>query len=364
MRTRSLSLFALASLLVLSLGCNQSGETPPGGAQAVAYWHAVLQQYPDLPEKVRAIVEKPRQPDWLHSLPQQVRIYGVDEVVSVQGRHVNVVVTDLDDDTLRKLLAWWESVPRWASKLDVEATLPISIPESTRHIVVLGRQGRIQIAGPGGYDLQSINILSDDAAARTTIGVYAFGSEGQIALDQMAAQYSQVRGPPRSEVKAGRISLPPPEDNITVLVIGQLGTLDIEGPYDNAQQEISFAHFLNRHESLGQVAGVLGGTPFEAEYVADAQGSYADPGPEFVDPPSADFADDVPDAIAPVDTTPRGNIGETISPPSTILPGNNIQVQPPLHLPDYNYQPIRPPVVVTPPPVYVPPRVVVPRFGS
>src|SRR4051812_6623475 len=210
MDRRFLQRAALLAFLVLTLGCNSAVESPPGGTPAVAYWHKVLLQYPDLPEKVRAILEKQRSPDWMHELPQsEVRIYGADEVVSVHGRHVDVIVTDLDDDTLRKLLAWWERVPRLAKELGVDYPLPFSLPESTRHVVVLGREGHIAVSGPGGSDIQSVHVLSNDVAGRTTIGVHAFGPEGDAAIEQLAQQARQIRGPPRADVRAGHIALPP-----------------------------------------------------------------------------------------------------------------------------------------------------------
>src|SRR4051812_32809850 len=57
MRRLLLSGGVLWLLLIASLGCSQQA-LPPGGAAAVAHWHKVLLQHPDLPDKVRAIVER------------------------------------------------------------------------------------------------------------------------------------------------------------------------------------------------------------------------------------------------------------------------------------------------------------------
>src|SRR5262245_3376042 len=102
---RSLRLCGLLALLLLAAACESGVRVPPGGSEAVRYWHAVLQQYPDLPAKVQAIVESHGEADYATSIPSEaaVRIHGENEVVAVSGRRVDVVVTDLDTDTLRKL---------------------------------------------------------------------------------------------------------------------------------------------------------------------------------------------------------------------------------------------------------------------
>lgn len=299
-------LLSLVSLL--SVGCGQSNELPPGGAKAVAYWQAVLTQYPDLPEKVQAIVDGQGHVGWLgRYLPQTtVTIHGDGETYQYSGRHVHVVVTDLDQDTLRQLLKWWKEVPRLARELDIQTVLPFALPSSTQHIVVLGKQGKIQIGAPGGYDSQSIQILTDEYRSQTTINVHTFGDVGQQALDQLADQYNRVRGPPDSAVKAGLVSLPPPEDNVTVLVIGQLGSLYIDGPTENASQDISFAGYLNRHESYGDVAGVLAGTPFpvgSSELTSSSEVTAAD---SQVAPASVEPSESSPGvATSGYDSTPQ-----------------------------------------------------------
>lgn len=342
----------LAMPWLLLAGCSTSGELPPGGADAVAYWQKLLLQYPDLPDRVRDVVDGRGQVDWSESrFPQsEVRIHGQDGAVTVTGRRIDVLITDLDDATLRQLLAWWEAVPAWADKLGLgPPTLPFHLPENTRHIVVLGSQGRIEVDGPDQRYRQSVQVLADEVAAKTTIGIHTFGSEGQSSLNQMASQYQSVRGPPRSEVKAGRISLPPPEDNITVLVVGQLQSLDIHGPADDAQQEISFAAYLNSHQDSSGLFGTLAGTPF-------ATGS-TDP-TEVSEPPVGNNGDY---AHSTNGTTSSGTTSSTTpqvpnwTPPTTMpLPGN-IPWQPPFQMGT------GPGLVVPPlPPIYVPPRVVTP----
>lgn len=361
MNLRSLRAFAalLALPLLLSAGCSGNSDLPPGGAPAVAYWQAVLLQYPDLPEKVQAIVDRRGHLGWLgRSLPQcEVTIHGQDEIVSVTGRHVDVVVTDLGDAALRKLLSWWESVPRWARDLDIQTTLPFTLPSSTRHVVVLGHQGRIEVAGPDGSDRQSINILADETFARTTIGVHAFGPEGDAALEHLAGQYNQVRGPPRSAVKAGRISLPPPEENVTVLVIGRLGRLDIDGPSDDAQQDISFAGYLNRHESSGQVAGVLAGTPFGSEpsYVAERP----QPAEDSIAGPQSESSESSPAGGSSF----SGNRSEAVALPGSVTLPGNLQLPRPIELPHNDFRTFQPPTTIhMPPPVMYQPPVMVPHF--
>lgn len=353
----------LLTPLLVSIGCNQTSELPPGGKQAVAHWHAVLKRYPDLPAKVQAITEGRGHLSWLGGgLPQaEVNIYGEDGVLSIKGRHVDLIVTDLDDAALRKLLAWWEKVPRLAAEMNLSSDLPFELPSSTRHVVVLGKQGRIEVSGPSGNDLQTINVLADDMHGRTTIGVHAFGPEGESALDQLAGQYNQVRGPPQSEVRAGRIALPPPEDNVTVLVIGQLGSLDLNGPSDDAQQQISFAAYLNKHQSRDQVAGVPAGTPFGVEpaYVAER----FTPGPDPASDPSEESQNTGTGGSTTNNTTGTVVSPPTFVPPTTLPP---IGIHPPIQpvLPPPIHEGFRPPLVVpVVPPVVMPgPPVVVPRF--
>jgi hypothetical protein len=271
----------LTALSALAVGCGTSTTPPPGGTQAVAYWHQLLQRYPDLPAKVEAIVQQQRSPNAAIVAEAEVRVYGADEVVAVRGRHVDVIVTDLDEATLKKLLAWWKEVPRLARELNVDFPLPLELPSNTRHIVVLGSEGYVAVQGPGGYDVQSVRIVDDQVAARTTIAVHAFGPEGETALGQLSGAFDRLRGPPDAEVRSGHIGLPPPdeEETVTVLVVGQLRQLDIAGPTDYAQQDISFANFLNQHQSTEQT-GTLAGQPFgrSPEYVAEQ------PRAEFVSP--------------------------------------------------------------------------------
>ena len=284
----------------------------------------------------------------------QVRIYGQNEIVAVQGRQIDILVTDLDRQSLEKLLAWWEAVPRLAKELHLHTIPPFNLPETIRHVVVLGSDGRIAISGPGGQDLQSINILSDDMTSQTTIAVHAFAPEAELAVEQLGRQFNQVRGPPRSAVQAGEISLPPPEENVTILVVGRIGTLDIDGPTDDAQQSISFTGFLNRHCFEGDMEGVPAGQPFavEAALVAERLAPYENPVVSSEDNSQDSFSD----------LLPGNNSQPIVMPVTPTLPGN-VPFQPPLTLPGNEFKPFVPTTVLPPPPVFRGP-VFTPRFGS
>jgi hypothetical protein len=326
-------------------GCGTSSELPPGGAQAVAYWQQVLLQYPDLPDRVRDIVEERGQQVANHGISQaMVRIYGEDGEHQIAGRRINVLVTDLDHATLRKLLEWWEAVPRLAEELEIPAILPFQLPESTQHVVVLGSEGRIEVSGPGGSDQQTIKILHDDVAGRMFLDVHLFGQEGQATLDHLANQYRTVRGPPRSAVRAGNIGLPPP-DEVTVLVIGELNTLNIEGASDDAVQQISFTSFLNQHRTSG-VQGTLAGSPFPIESSeaapletawpapahadtgssysgASSNGSYSSSTSGYVPTPQTPSFDPSPSTFTPPRPwTPPPDFGRqfTLPPPTVVVP--------------------------------------------
>lgn len=355
----------LAVPLLLLAGCG-ANDLPPGGAEAVGYWHSVLQQHPDLPDKVRTIVNGSGRVDWTdHSLPgTEVWIHGENDSVAVAGSQVDIVVTDLDDDTLRKLLKWWESVPDWAKKLGLSPRPPVFVPSSTRQIVVLGRQGRIEVSGPTGQNSQSIQVLSDDAGGRTTIGIHTFGPDGPTALEQLASQYQRVRGPPWTNVKAGYVSLPPPQANVTVLVIGQLGSLDIGGPSDDASQQISVAAYMNRHWASDPFVGLGAGVPFPVETPDVVQSPEAEPSTtgELAGESSIPSAEAIPaaEAVQPVSPMPEYR---TVEVPRPITIPGTIDMPKPIELPKFEYRPIQTPTpIFVPPPVFQPPPVVVPHF--
>ncbi len=340
-----LTRWLLASLAACA-GCG-GPELPPGGRAAVEYWHRVLVQHPDLPGKVQAIVDGLGGSPYYGEQPPatEVRIYGEHGEVAVSGSRIQLIITDLDTPALRELLAVWKHIPSQAAGLGLDAAYyDRSAPR--RQVVVLGSGGHIEIRGVGDSNAQLIRILSDEAAASTTIGIHTFGTSGTQALEELTRNYQAVRGPPKSEVASGHVSLPPPEDAITVLVIGKLRELDIGSAYGDALQEISVAAYVNEHQAE-EVAGMPAGRPYaerlaQRSHVAQ-ESSYA------FEPATATPVPATP--YVPASSQASGGYAPVQ------LPGQ-IQVPAPIYVPT----PIQMPAPWTPPqtfnpPVYVPPPV-------
>ena len=348
----------LAALAFLA-GCG-GDPLPPGGAAAVEYWHRVLAQYPDLPARVQAIVDQQGDAVYRESIPasSRVLIYGEDQVVAVDAGRIDLVITDLDRDALQELLACWRRIPEQAAALGLATPFGLP-PNRERRVIVLGSQGRIDIQGVDGYTKQTIQVLADEAAGQTAIDIHTFGPGGETALEELTRNYRAVRGPPRAAVRSGTISLPPP-DAVSILVIGKLQTLNIDGPSGAAEQQISLAAYLNDHESPDGLAGVAAGAPLsdrlawstsddESTSVAPVTAAEAAM-PYTYQQPAAELAPS--EAYRPVEF------------PNPVQPPAPIHLPPVIELPkpiDF-HQGFRPqPFVMPPPPIQTRP-VVTPRF--
>jgi hypothetical protein len=348
----------LLAPLALLCGCG-APPLPPGGQPAVEYWHRVLAEHPDLPARVRSIVGSGDwTPDYSTGFPAStdVRIYSEQGDVAFSGSRIELLITDLDTEALKQLLAVWEAIPEQAQELGLASSYSTSSPR--RKIVVLGSQGRVDIRGVGGYDTQSIRILSDEAAATTQIGIHTFGPSGQRALEELARNYQAVRGPPASDVRSGYVSLPPPDDVLSILVIGKLQELNIEGAWGDAAQEISVAAYFNGHSAGEDLAGTPAGSPFadrlarntpvQSTPASDNGYTYSDPAPAPVAAPAAS-------------SSSSGYSSSGYSTPQLPTPIQTPQIQVPTPLPwtppTQTFHPplVLPPPVFTPPPTYRPP---------
>lgn len=347
----------LAWLLLAPLawlcGCGGPG-LPPGGKPAVEYWHRVLSQHPDLPAKVEAIVESLGwTPSRSYDLPAtEVRVYGEHGEVSLSGSKIELILTDLDTPALRELLAVWKAIPEQAAELGLYADA-YNAASPKRKIIVLGSDGRVDIRAAGEFDTQKIHVLNDEVATQTRIGIHTFGPSGELALDELARCYQAVRGPPAEDVRSGYVSLPPPDDDtLSVLVIGKLQELNIEGAWGNSVQEVSVASYLSGHDAADDLNGKPLGSPF-AERIAMHAAAARQAEQELARPGDASPA---ADAAAPGDGTaalpgPTGGF----TPPQVVTP-----VQPPTFQPPTYTPPRFTPPVYVPPPVFHPPTTFTP----
>jgi hypothetical protein len=345
------------ALLLISLtGCGREASMPPGGRPAAAYWLGVLEQFPDLPAKVRSVLDRQGTEVYQSHLSSaaRVRIYGEDGVTAVSGSRVDLLVTDLDDEALRELLALWESLPTLAAKHQIQPEY-LRLAGARRRVIVLGREGRIDIEGPYGGERQSVQVIAERSSGSAEICVHAFGREGEAALTQLATDYHAIRGPPEADVKAGYVGLPPPDDAVAVLVIGRLETLNIAGAADDATQDLSFELYLNEHRAPGNPETIVGET-FAArrERLRSAADAYAQPEVPY-QASSLDSSSAHDSSYLPANPAPP-----QYSQPYEALP----QVPAPIVLPQY-----QPPITFQPPlvtpipaPIYQPPRPFVPRF--
>jgi hypothetical protein len=347
--SRERTCWALLLLAMLSaLGGCGGPPLPPGGRAAVEYWHRVLSEHPDLPAKVQQIVDyrgwTPRRDYQLPS--SEVRVYGEQGEVTIRGSKIELIVTDLNSAALYDLLAIWKAIPEQAAELGL-TSLPRVDGLPRRKIIVLGSQGRVDIRAAGEFDTQTIRVLADDAAAQTTIGIHTFGPSGEQALEELSRTYQAVRGPPAADVRSGYVSLPPPEEAVSVLIIGKLQELNIEGAWGGSQQEISVAGYFNGHPSTEDLAGVAAGSPF-AERIAMNNAAARQ---RETDSNGLPAAGPTAEAAATTDyASPSSSYsGRSFIPPQ--------QLQPPIQMPGTFQPPVYTPPPSFNPPTFVPPMV-------
>ena len=251
---------ALASAFVLTVGttsCSRDEQSSQSNTNApavslkeferIAYWNTVLNEHPDLPQKVKEIVDgkgtRVERPATATPVSELI-VYSYLGPIAVTAERVNVIVTDLDTLSLTKLLAYWQTIPERARQLGI---LPSpSTPQGPR-VIVLGSEGRIDVKGPGGSDSQTVDIYHDTLASKSGIDVHSFGNQGETIVNALLEYYgraNQSRGPPESNPETKKFELPPSEI-ATVLVIGKLRTLNVEGGAQASDQRVSFEGYMN-----------------------------------------------------------------------------------------------------------------------
>jgi len=212
--------------------------------QRIAIWHRLLQNYPDLPQKLETIIgeaEKPREVD-RSSRTVEIRVHSREGVVDLTAQQIDVIVTDMSRDSLRELRRFLETVPEAARELGIEQPISSRIPSESSgpRVLVLGAEGRIEVKGPSGGTSQTIDLYHNEVTKAALLQVHAFGQVGQDAVPSITDYLERanvVRGPPKAEVRAGHVDKPPPE-KIVIVAIGEINNLDIEGPRNRGSQTI------------------------------------------------------------------------------------------------------------------------------
>ena len=177
------------------------------------------------------------------------------------------------------------------------------------------------------------------------IGIHTFGPSGQAALDELARNYHAVRGPPASDVRSGYVSLPPPDDVLSILVIGKLQELNIGGAIGDSSQEISVTSYANAHAASESLAATTIGTPFADRLAREPPSEAPSHAEVYAAPEASSYSSPAPAASVP-NVYPGGS---TFTPSQ--LPPSPVFSPPMLPPPARNLTPWTPPIV---PPVRPP----------
>ena len=139
----------LLAPLAFVWGCSEP-PLPPGGTAAVEYWHRILQEHPDLPQRVRTVVNGGGwTPFYSTDFPAttDIRIYSEQGEVAFSGSRIELLITDLDTAALKQLLAVWEAIPEQAAELGLSAR-PIAPPRRGARSSCWGVTGASISVGP------------------------------------------------------------------------------------------------------------------------------------------------------------------------------------------------------------------------
>lgn len=251
----TLALGALATLSSMS-GCskeNALAETDTNILNGVhiseyrriGFWSGVLQKYPDLPEKVKRIVEEQPSKQYQSDVNgAKVVVHSYVGPISVSAGNISAIITDLDEKSLKNLLAYWQTIPQRARELGI-------FPNTTRtaqpRVIVLGREGKVEIKGPVGSEIQIVDVYPESLTGQTVFEVHSFGSKGEVAIASLLEHFqraNQKRGPPFADIKAGHHDIPPPEE-VPIVIVGKLKELTVEGGAGSSKQVVTFDEYVN-----------------------------------------------------------------------------------------------------------------------
>jgi hypothetical protein len=215
--------------------------------QRLAFWTDILRRHPDLPDRLQQIVENrvaPVQRPLVEVPLTEITIHSYLGPTTVVAESINLIVTDLDITALQKLSAYLNTIRERVRELQpLFRTAQSNVPK----VIVLGRNGQIDIKGVSGVDHQVIDIYNEVPIGYSSIKVHTFGEKGDEANQAILDYFrraNQSRGPPDTPFHAEGIERPP-ESLATVLVIGKLSTLNVGGATQNSTQAISFENYMN-----------------------------------------------------------------------------------------------------------------------
>ena len=253
---------SIALLLVFMPGCSDDehglGISALTEYQRVAIWANVLSEYPDLPEKVERIVEGQDKATRLEAnLPSsEVILHTTEGAQSFYAQTIDVIVTDLDKRSLKKLLTFWRTIDSRVDNLGIKRAWSSRGGTGEPRVVFLGADGKIEIKGPGGESKQSIDIYQDSLTRLSTLQIHAFdGKEAVPSVVDYIRRNNPIRGPPHNITETGKTNMPPPS-RLTIVAIGNLENLSVEGPREMGTQEIVIETNLTKEVTASEATKV------------------------------------------------------------------------------------------------------------
>lgn len=221
-----------------------------------AYWRKTLRSYPDLPAKIQQILDEKDNPEEgrvfrdEHADSAELRIYSNGTEQTFKGKSIDVLVTDFDEASLRRVLATIKEVQESAQVSGAKVGDADSPPPGTYRIVVLGSDAEARILGPDGDDArQVVKLYQSDLSSVDRVTIHAFGPTGQHALQStflrsvvpqkfsrwLARTRAKKPADSDDEPQKSRVELP--DETVTLLVAGNL-KLRVDGAARGGKQTV------------------------------------------------------------------------------------------------------------------------------
>ncbi len=219
-------------------------------AKVWVYWAAISSQYPDLAHKLRIHTDAVAE-------GVTIRISSkAGTTKTIVSSSVDLIVTDLGDESLRQLADMLEEAPGVAERLEREMrftkarmlrmgkTTPQGLPRiaavravpqvvrSAPTMIVIGSEARVVIDGPQYASTQALSI--DTRSRLATISV--FSSRGEQRLERIR----------RYATRSGKLGRPPPPAKMQVVAFGNIGEILVGSPRANSAQSIEIHNEIGR----------------------------------------------------------------------------------------------------------------------